>query len=140
MRTNMSPPHTVDTHHLDATNLALGRLATQVADLLRGKGKVSFTYHQDQGDAVVVVNARRVLLTGRKLQQKVYQHHTGYLGHLKTKTVKDLLATNPAEVIERAVAGMLPKNRLRAIWLKRLTVLADEERSDVRPKGVTHGR
>jgi large subunit ribosomal protein L13 len=125
--TNMSPKHSVGSHRLDATDIPLGRLATRVADLLRGKGKPSFVYHQDQGDAVTVIHASRVKLTGNKLNQKVYQHHTDYLGHLKTKTVKDLLITNPGEIVERAVAGMLPKNRLRAVWLKRLTVLSGEE-------------
>ena len=133
MKTNMSPPHIIKTHHLDASGIPLGRLATRIADLLRGKTKTSFVLHQDQGDQVIVSNARALVLTGNKLEQKAYHHHTGYLGHLKTKTVKDLMQTNPGEVIERAVSGMLPKNRLRAVWLKRLTVYAGEE-------GVSHGR
>ena len=131
--TNMSPQHTIATHRLDATNIPLGRLSTKIADLLRGKGKPSFVYHQDQGDTVIVINAARVQLTGNKLEQKVYQRHTGYLGHLKTQTAKNLIVTNPAAIIEHAVAGMLPKNRLRAVWLKRLTVFAGEE-------GEHHGR
>lgn len=125
--TDMSPAHAINTHHLDATGIPLGRLATKIADLLRGKGKVSFVHHQDQGDSVVVVNAAAVKLTGRKLDQKEYYHHTGYIGNLKTITMKNLMITQPEEVIERAVAGMLPKNRLRAVWLKRLTVYRSDE-------------
>ena len=127
MTTNMSPEQTVAVHHLDATGIPLGRLATKIADLLRGKTKPSFVPHQDQGDQVIVVNAKDVVLTGNKLEQKAYHHHTGYLGHLKTKTVKELMQSNPGEVIERAVTGMLPKNRLRAVWLKRLTIHAGLE-------------
>lgn len=133
MKTNMSPEHIIATHRLDATGIPLGRLATKIADLLRGKTKPSFVPHQDQGDQVIVVNAQALKLTGNKLDQKAYHHHTGYLGHLKTKTAKDLMQTNPGEIIERAVAGMLPKNRLRAVWLKRLTIHAREE-------GANHGR
>ncbi|MEK7460874.1 MAG: 50S ribosomal protein L13 [Patescibacteria group bacterium] len=133
MKTNMSPEHVIVTHRLDATGIPLGRLATKIADLLRGKTKPSFVHHLDQGDTVIVINAQALKLTGNKLDQKAYYHHTGYLGHLKTKTTKDLMQTNPGEVIERAVAGMLPKNRLRAVWLKRLTIHAHEE-------GANHGR
>lgn len=120
-------------HRIDATRVPLGRLATKVATLLRGKHKPTFVFHLDIGDAVIITNAQNVALTGQKLLQKAYYHHTGYLGHLKTRRAKDLMVTKPDEVIRLAVAGMLPKNRLRKHWLKRLTIFGGEE-------GVTHGR
>lgn len=132
MKTNMSPVHEMATHHLDAADIPVGRLATKIADLLRGKIKPSFVHHQDQGDAVVVTNAARLRLTGKKLEQKAYYHHTGYLGHLKTETAKQLMVTKPEEIIRRAVMGMLPRNRLRAVWLRRLTIWRGDE-------GVTNG-
>lgn len=125
--TRMTIPNEVGVHRFDATEQPLGRLATQVANALRGKGKVSFVHHRDSGDRVIVEQASRVVLTGNKRSQKVYQRHTGYLGHLKTLRVEDLLKTNPGDVIRRAVVGMLPKNRLRQTWLQRLTIWAHEE-------------
>ncbi len=101
-----------DWHVVDAEGVPLGRLATAVAQLIRGKHKPTFTPHMDGGDFVVVINASKVKLTGRKLDQKSYFRHTGYMGHERFTPVKDLLAKHPDRVIEKAVHGMLPKNSL----------------------------
>jgi len=99
-------------HVLDATNIPLGRLATQAASLIRGKHKVIYAPNMDTGDYVVVVNARKVVLTGRKPEQKKYYHHSQYPGGLKTRTVREVIEKNASRVIEHAVHGMLPHNRL----------------------------
>ena len=100
-------------HVVDAAGMPLGRLASQVAQLIRGKHKPTFTPHMDGGDFVVVINAEKVRLTGRKLEQKRHFRHTGYMGHERFVPVKDLLAgKRPERVIEHAVFGMLPKNSL----------------------------
>lgn len=121
------------THRLDATNIPLGRLSTNAANLLRGKDRPDFAPHIDGGHSVVIVNAKNVALTGRKLEQKVYQRHTGWLGNLKTKTAAQMMIEQPDEIVRRAIYGMLPKNRLRKLWLKRLTIWPGEE-------GAEHGR
>lgn len=108
-------------HKIDASNKILGRLATEVADLLRGKNKVGFTYHEDHGDAVVIANAGKIQVTGRKLDQKTYYRHSSYPGSLKSEPLRELLTRKPELVITKAVRNMLPDNRLRKIWLKRLT-------------------
>src|SRR2546421_12160863 len=97
---------------VDAEGQTLGRLATRIADLLRGKGKPQYTPHVDTGDFVVVVNAERIRVTGRKLEQKVYYRHSGYPGGLRSRTLAEQLERRPEEVIRRAVRGMLPRNRL----------------------------
>jgi large subunit ribosomal protein L13 len=97
---------------VDATDQTLGRLATQIASLLRGKHKPKFTPHIDCGDYVVVVNAEKIHVTGQKLDQKMYHRHSGYPGGLRSITLRDQLDKNPERVIESAVRGMLPKNRL----------------------------
>jgi large subunit ribosomal protein L13 len=97
---------------VDAADVPLGRLASQVAQLIRGKHKPTFTPHMDGGDFVVVVNASRVRLTGNKMAQKTYFKHTGYMGHESHTPAQDLLAKHPDRVIEKAVFGMLPKNSL----------------------------
>lgn len=97
---------------VDATDQTLGRLATQVASLLRGKHKPNFTPHVDCGDYVIVVNAERVYVTGQKLDQKMYHRHSGYPGGLNSISLRDQLEKRPERVIESAVRGMLPKNRL----------------------------
>ena len=99
-------------HVVDATDVPLGRLASEVAQIIRGKHKPTFTPHMDGGDFVVVVNAEQVKLTGRKLTNKLYFRHTGYMGHEKYTSARDVLAKHPERVIERAVQGMLPKNSL----------------------------
>lgn len=127
MKTTMTPPIITEKHVIDADGVALGRIATRAADLLRGKHKPSFVSHLDIGDSVTIVNSSKVKLTGNKLDQKTYYHHTGYLGHLKEEKLKDLMIKRPEEVVRRAIAGMLPKNRLKAAWLKRLVVIAGNE-------------
>lgn len=108
---------------IDATGQVLGRLATHVAVILRGKDKPEFRPNLICGDKVKVTNASKIIITGRKLEQKKYYHHTGYLGHLKEKSMKELMAKNPAEVVRRAVYGMLPDNKLRPILMKNLEIL-----------------
>lgn len=107
---------------VDADNQVLGRLATRVATILRGKHKPTFTPHLDVGDHVVVVNAEKVHLTGRKRADKMYRWHTGYIGGLREVTADQMLRTHPERVIEWAVQGMLPKNRLGRAMAKKLKV------------------
>jgi large subunit ribosomal protein L13 len=107
---------------VDADNQVLGRLATRVATILRGKHKPTFTPHLDVGDHVVVVNAEKVHLTGRKRAEKMYRWHTGYIGGLREVTADQMLRTHPERVIEWAVQGMLPKNRLGRAMAKKLKV------------------
>src|SRR5579885_2537967 len=99
-------------HVLDATDVPLGRLATRAATLIRGKHKVNYAPHLDTGDFVVVINAERVALTGRKPEQKRYYHHSQYPGGLKIRSVREQAERNPARIVERAVFGMLPHNSL----------------------------
>jgi large subunit ribosomal protein L13 len=107
---------------IDAEGRVLGRLATEVADLIRGKRKPQFTSHLDTGDFVVVVNAEKVKVTGRKLEQKKYYSHSLYPGGIKEETLKDLLAKKPEEVIKKAVWGMVPKGKLGRALYKKLKV------------------
>ena len=109
---------------VDAESKTLGRLATQIADVLRGKGKPAYTAHVDTGDFVIVVNAEKIHVTGQKLDQKIYYRHSGYPGGLRTRTLREQLDRRPEEVIRKAVRGMLPKNRLAAAHLKKLKVYA----------------
>lgn len=118
----MTQQITRDRHEIDATGKAPGRVATEVAMILRGKNKPSFTPHIDGGDFVTVVNASQALFTGSKLVQKDYHHHTMHPGGLKTKAMKHVFDENPGDVIKRAVYGMLPKNKLRDEMMKRLTI------------------
>lgn len=110
------------TREFDAAGQVLGRLATQIAVVLRGKDKPGFRPNLVQGEKVKVTNAAKIVLTGRKLEVKKYYHHTGYLGNLKTTSAKELMVKNPAEIIERAVYGMLPDNKLRKEWMKNLEI------------------
>ena len=107
---------------VNADGRVLGRLATEVADLIRGKRKPQFTSHLDTGDFVVVVNAEKIKVTGRKLDQKKYYSHSLYPGGIKEETLKDLLARNPEEVIKKAVWGMVPKGKLGRALYKKLKV------------------
>lgn len=109
-----------ETYTIDATNKVLGRLATEIAILLRGKHKPDFAPNKDRGDFVVVKNIDKIKLTGKKIRQKIYYHHTGYLGSLKETALKKLFQKEPAEVLKKAVFGMLPKNKLRSRQIKRL--------------------
>ena len=111
---------------IDAQGKPLGRVATQVAMILRGKHKATYTPNVDCGDYVIVINAKDVVLTGNKLTQKKYYHHSGYPGGLKEVTYSDLMAKKPAFVMERAVKGMLPHNRLGRQMFRKLFVYADE--------------
>ena len=111
-------------HLVDAKDQVLGRLATELACVLRGKRKPIFTPHVDTGDFVVVINAEKVKLTGRKYTDKVYYRHSGYPGGLKSITADKLLATKPEMVIQHAVRGMLPKNKLGRQMIKKLKVYA----------------
>jgi large subunit ribosomal protein L13 len=113
-----------DWHVIDATGQTLGRLATGVAILLMGKHKPTYSPHLDMGDYVIVINAERVHVTGKKFKDKVYYRHTGYMGGLKATTLERLLATRPQRVIELAVRGMLPKNRLGRQLYRHLKVYA----------------
>jgi large subunit ribosomal protein L13 len=109
-------------HKLDATDIAPGRLATKIALLLRGKNKTDYTPHIDNGDIVEVSNARLLKFTGKKIDQKQYFNYSGYPGGMKVKKMKQLMETDPAEVLRKAVREMLPGNRTRAAMLKRLII------------------
>ena len=111
-----------DTHTIDATGIVLGKLATQVAVLLRGKDKPGFVKHVDAGDFVVIKNFKDVKTTGKKMEQEVDYHYTGYMGGLKGVTWTDVMAKDPAQLLRRAVYRMLPANKLRDRMIKRLSV------------------
>lgn len=108
-------------------NKVLGRAASKIANLLRGKDKPTFTPHMDTGNFIVAINASKIRLTGKKMDNKLYHHHTGYPGGLKTKTAKEVLAKHPERLITDAVWGMLPKNDLSRHLLKKLKVYAGNE-------------
>jgi large subunit ribosomal protein L13 len=112
---------------VDATGQTLGRLATQIADALRGKRKPTYTPHVDTGDFVVVINAEKIVVTGSKRTEKMYYRHSGYPGGLKERTLQEMLDRRPEEVIRLAVKGMLPKNRLARKQLTKLKVYAGAE-------------
>ena len=112
---------------IDATDLVLGRLASRVAMILRGKHKPSYTPHVDCGDNVIIINAEKIRMTGRKMTDKVYVRHTGYPGGQRFATPKELLSRKPTAVVEEAIKGMLPKNRLGAQMYKNLFVYAGAE-------------
>ena len=112
---------------VDAEGKTLGRLATQIADTLRGKDKPQYTPHVDTGDFVVVVNAEKVAVTGNKLDDKRYYRHSGYPGGLRSRTLREQLDRRPEEVIRKAVKGMLPRNRLSRAQLRKLKIYAGPE-------------
>jgi large subunit ribosomal protein L13 len=114
---------------VDATDKTLGRLASEIAHRLRGKHKPEFTPHVDTGDYIVVVNAKKIRVTGNKLRDKMYHHHTGYIGNLKSINLEKLLAKAPERVIQSAVKGMLPKNPLGRAMIKKLRIFAGPEHS-----------
>jgi len=109
---------------VDATGLTLGRLATRIADALRGKNKPEYTPHVDTGDFVIVINAEKISVTGQKRSEKMYYRHSGYPGGLKSRTLNDMLERRPEEVIRLAVKGMMPRNRLGRKQLTKLKVYA----------------
>jgi large subunit ribosomal protein L13 len=129
MKTYTAKPGEIqrDWYVVDAEGETLGRLATRIADTLRGKGKPQYTPHVDTGDFVVVVNAEKIQVTGQKLDQKMVRWHSGYPGGLKERTLREQLQRRPTEVIRKAVKGMLPKNRLAAAQLRKLKVYAGPE-------------
>lgn len=112
---------------VDATDMTVGRLSTQVARLLRGKHKAIFTPHVDTGDFVIVINVDKVKLEGKRLEKKEYFSHSGYPGGVKIEKFRDLIKTNPEKIIENSVSGMLPKNRLGRQIIKKLKVYAGNE-------------
>ncbi|HET7307736.1 MAG TPA: 50S ribosomal protein L13 [Gammaproteobacteria bacterium] len=116
-----------DWYVVDAAGKTLGRLSTEIARRLRGKHKPVYTPHVDTGDYIVVVNAEKVHVTGNKRADKMYYHHTGYIGHMKSISLEKLLAKAPERVIEEAVRGMLPKNPLGRAMFKKLKVYAGSE-------------
>ncbi len=116
-----------DWYLVDASGKTLGRLASEIARRLRGKHKPEYTPHVDTGDYIVVVNAEKIHVTGRKATDKVYYHHTGYVGHLKSITFEKLIEKAPERALEHAVKGMLPKNRLGRAMFKKLKVYAGTE-------------
>src|SRR4051812_34820976 len=129
MRTYNAKPGEIqrDWYVVDAAGKTLGRLATQIADTLRGKTKPQYTPHVDTGDFVIVVNAEKIAVTGNKLDAKMYHRHSGYPGGLRSRTLRDQLERRPTEVIRKAVKGMLPRNRLARQQLNKLKVYAGPE-------------
>ena len=116
-----------DWYVVDASGKTLGRLASEIARRLRGKHKPEYTPHVDTGDDIIVVNAEKVRVTGNKLKDKIYHHHTGYIGNLKSEPLGKLLDRHPERVIEKAVKGMMPRNPLGRRMLKKLKVYAGSE-------------
>ena len=129
MKSFMATPQTAerDWYVVDAQGKTLGRLASKIASILRGKNKPTYTPHMDAGDFVVVVNAQQVHLTGNKLDQKMYWHYTGYQGGIRGINARKLLDSKPEEVLRKAVKGMLPKNTLGRNLLKKLKIYASGE-------------
>ena len=129
MKTFMASPSTIDRkwYVVDAENKTLGRLAAEVAKVLRGKNKPIFTPHMDTGDNVIVINASKIKVTGKKLDQKIYYHHSEYVGGMKETTLREKMAKKPEQVIELAVKGMLPKGPLGRQMFKKLHVYAGSE-------------
>ncbi|MDR2091233.1 MAG: 50S ribosomal protein L13 [Clostridiales bacterium] len=129
MKTYMAKPETVERkwYIIDADGLVLGRLASQVASILRGKNKPTFTPNVDTGDHVIIINCDKIVLTGKKLEQKFYRHHTLYPGGLKEIQAKKLIGEKPEEAVYLAVKGMMPKNSLGRTMLKKLRVYKGAE-------------
>ena len=129
MKSYVAKPHEIERkwYVIDAEGKTLGRLSTEIAKILTGKNKPIYTPHVDTGDHVIVVNADKVVLTGNKLEQKMYRYHTGYAGGLKEISYKKLMASKPEEVIKHAVKGMLPKNSLGRAMFKKLNVYSGSE-------------
>ncbi|MDQ3571663.1 MAG: 50S ribosomal protein L13 [Actinomycetota bacterium] len=127
-----------DWYVVDAEGKTLGRLATQLADVLRGKRKPQYTPHCDTGDFVVVINAEKIAVTGRKLEQKTYFRHSGYPGGIRSRTLAEMLDRRPEEVIRKAVKGMLPRNKLARAQLLKLKVYAgpDHPHAAQEPKAL----
>jgi large subunit ribosomal protein L13 len=133
MKTYSARPDDIDQkwHLIDAEGQTMGRLATQIADLIRGKHKPMYTPHMDCGDFVVVINASKIKVSGNKFEDKIYYHHTGYVGNLKKISFRDLLAKDPTAPLEKAVWGMLPHNKLGRAQMKKLKLHAGAEHPHV---------
>lgn len=129
MKSYMANPAKIERkwYVVDADGQVLGRMAAQVASVLRGKNKPEFTPHEDVGDYVIIVNAEKVKVTGRKLDQKIYYHHSEYVGGMKETTLREMMAKKPEKVVELTVKGMLPKGPLGRQMLKKLHVYAGPE-------------
>ena len=129
MKTFMANPAKIERkwYVVDATGMTLGRLASEVAKILRGKNKPVFTPHEDTGDYVIITNAEHIKVTGKKLDQKVYYHHSDYVGGMKETTLREMLAKKPEKVVELAVKGMLPKGPLGREMFTKLHVYAGAE-------------
>lgn len=138
MKSFMASPATIERkwYVVDATGYTLGRLAAEVAKILRGKNKPIFTPHMDCGDYVIIVNAEKVKVTGKKLDQKIYYHHSEYVGGMKETTLREMMAKKPEKVVKLAVKGMLPKGALGKSMLKKLHVYAgpDHEQAAQKPE------
>ena len=141
MKTFMASPATIDRkwYVVDATDMTLGRLCSEVAKVLRGKNKVIFTPHIDTGDYVIVINAEKIKVTGKKMDQKVYRRHSDYVGGMKEATLREKLDKKPEEVIELAVKGMLPKGPLGRQMYTKLYVYAgpDHKHAAQKPEVLT---
>ncbi|MBO4808988.1 MAG: 50S ribosomal protein L13 [Lachnospiraceae bacterium] len=139
MKTFMASPATIDRkwYVVDATGMTLGRLSAEVAKVLRGKNKAIFTPHLDTGDYVIVTNAANVKVTGKKLDQKIYYHHSDYVGGMKETTLREMMAKKPEQVIELAVKGMLPKGPLGREMFTKLHVYAGAEHPHAAQKPET---
>ena len=141
MKTFMASPATIDRkwYVVDAEGKTLGRLASEVAKVLRGKNKAIFTPHIDTGDYVIVVNADKVKVTGKKLDQKIYYHHSDYVGGMKETTLREMMAKKPEQVIELAVKGMLPKGPLgRSMYTKLFVYAGPEHKHEAqKPEALT---
>ncbi len=129
MKSYIAKPHEVERkwYVVDAEGKTLGRMASEVAKILRGKHKPIYTPHVDTGDFVIVINAEKVVLTGKKLDQKMYRWHTGYLGHLRERTYREMLDKKPEKIVFEAIKGMLPKNSLGRKMAKKLKVYRGAE-------------
>ena len=136
MKTYMANPYKIERkwYVVDATDMTLGRLASEIAKVLRGKNKPVFTPHIDTGDYVIVTNAEKIKVTGKKMNQKIYYHHSDYVGGMKEATLAEMLAKKPEKVIELAVKGMLPKGPLGRSMIKKLFVYAGSEHKHVAQK------
>ena len=141
MKTFMASPATIERkwYVVDAADMTLGRLASEVAKVLRGKNKAIFTPQMDTGDYVIVVNAEKIKVTGRKLDQKIYYHHSEYVGGMKETTLREMLAKKPERVVELAVKGMLPKGPLGSQMYTKLHVYAgpEHEQAAQKPEALT---
>lgn len=141
MKTYMPNPQEVERkwYVVDAEGQTLGRLSSEIAKVLRGKNKPIFTPHADCGDYVIVVNAEKIAVTGRKLDDKIYYHHSDYVGGMKETTLREMLAKHPERVIEKAVVGMLPKGPLGRSMSKKLFVYAGPEHKHAaqKPEALT---